>query len=70
MLSVAFSFCYAECHYAKYRYAECHGDTQVKEGAQAYRRRRKSSLGHVFNYKLGCFLLQLQLYGVHKHVHI
>jgi len=44
-LSVAFSYCYAVCHYAKYRYAESHGATQAKEGAQAYRRRRKSSLG-------------------------
>ncbi len=23
MLSVAFSYCYAECHYAECRYAEC-----------------------------------------------
>ncbi len=23
MLSVVFSYCHAECHYAQYRYAEC-----------------------------------------------
>ncbi len=29
VLSVAFSYCYAECHYAECRYAECRGVSLV-----------------------------------------